>query len=164
MAGLLHDISGTFCPSFWLCGCLQILSENFRHVWQLVTSSWIWSYSPDQYMVCLALCKHFDIPHWPAWSWLNTAWLWFTGIMILFPFSMSPSSVVISLWKFKQGYISSGIFGSSLAIMLLSQCVWVNTDHHLVQWVHKGVASCLQLFEATGYSLHLYNRKLDLII
>ena len=76
VASLLQGTSCTSCPSHMLGGYLQLLFQNFRYVWQLVTNSWIWLYRPHWYMPCFVLWKHFDTQSLPAWSSLGRSWLW----------------------------------------------------------------------------------------
>ena len=113
--------------------------KSSKHVWQSVTKSWIWSYNPDQYTVCFALCRHLDKPRWPAWICMSRSYLWLVGPMILVLLSRRPSSIVISSWKFRNGWIPIG-----------TSCIWLGQPAYTM-WLseHKSwscsVASCSNL-------------------
>ena len=71
VVSFFQGTSGTSCPSCWLVGCLQLLFDYYRHVWQFVRSLWNLPYSPGQYMVCLVMCRHFHKQRWLTCSCLR---------------------------------------------------------------------------------------------
>ena len=83
----------------YVCIFLSFDLEYFRQSWQLSIRCSNCSFMPSQYTVSLALILHLSRPRWPSCISLRFSSLFLSGIIILVPFNINPSSIVSSSWK-----------------------------------------------------------------
>ena len=88
--------------------------EYFRQSWQFKTSCTNCSFKPSQYTVSLALIWHLLRPRCPSCICLRISSLFLSGITILVPFNIRPSSIVSSSWNVQYFCIS---LGTSLIVL-----------------------------------------------
>ena len=99
---------------------------DLHYVYLDMRSYHIWSCSPGQHIVCLALYKHFDQPKLLARMCLKRGCTWIVGMIILVPLWRSLSSMVISLQKLLYGCTSNGTSWIWLSYSAYIMCL---SDH-----------------------------------
>ena len=120
VASLVHGKAGISWPKDMLGVSLHFDCEYFRHSWQFSTNFPSWSFKPGQYTVSFACSLHFVNPRWPSWiNFSISACLWL-GITVLVPFSIRPSSIVISSLNVQNACI---LLGSSFMLLSHPICI-----------------------------------------
>ena len=120
VATLLHGVAGTSWPRA-VCGVLLFFDlEYFKQSWQFKISCSNWSLRPGQYTVSLAHIWHLFKPKCPLWICQSICSLFASGITILVPFSIRPSSIVSSSWNVQYFWIS---WGTSLIVLGHPCCI-----------------------------------------
>ena len=149
---LAQVMSSTPCPSCWPVCCLQLLLENFSHIWLMD----LFIYSRSEYMACLALCKQFYHPRWLARScWSRDAsdlWGWKTGsLQEDFIFNVNfLTAFLIWLYLNLQSNLCN-VFEQTQVIIMCSGFAEMMDP----------ACSCLK---PTGYLMQLHYWELDLLI
>ena len=103
--------------------------EYFKQSWQFSTNCSNCSFMPGQYTVSLALILHLLRPRCPSCISLRISSLFLSGIIILVPFNINPSSIVSSSWKVQYFLYLDWNFFNCFQPSLLND---VFLDHRLV--------------------------------
>ena len=120
VATLLHGVAGISWPRA-VCGASLFFDlEYYKQSWQFKMSCSNWSLRPCQYTVSLACIWHLFRPKCPSWICWSICSLFTSGITILVPFSISPSSIVSSSWNVQYFCIS---WGTSLTVLGHPCCI-----------------------------------------
>ena len=135
VANLLQGYNGTSWSKDKLGSCLCSECEYFRHNSQFKTGFSNWLLSPGQYTVSLACSLHLLRPKCPSCINLSMASHFLSGMTILVPFKIKPSSIISSSLNVQSHMVVDlEVFvWLSLAILALW---YVSTKqvHHLLAW------------------------------
>ena len=114
VATLLHGTGGTSWPRAVCRVPFFFDLEYLRQSWQFRMSCSNWTFRPGQYTVSLACIWHLLRPKCPSWICSRISSLFSSGITILVPFNIRPSSIVSSSQNVQYFCIS---WGTSLIVL-----------------------------------------------
>ena len=120
VASLVHGKAGISWPKDMLGVSLHFDCKYFRHSWQFSTNFSNWSFKLGQYTVSFVLSLHFVNPRWLLWINFSISACFWIGITNLVPFSISPSSMVISSLNVQNAWL---LLGSSFMLLGHPFCI-----------------------------------------